>query len=168
MQNLVLNGRSYSIRDLKGQGLFRRVQVDDEPVNVEILREISADPIVLIARVGSRVLRVSVARPVEGSCSVEINGRVLTARLEEIPTKSDSSQTKTLEGPVTVRSPMAGKIAAVKVSEGSHVEVGQAIVMLEAMKMENEIASPTSGTVKAVYARPGALAKPGEKLVLIE
>ena len=71
-------------------------------------------------------------------------------------------------GPVVVSSPMAGKIAAVRTSMGAVVDEGQALVVLEAMKMENEIAAPKKGTVKEIYVKPGALARPGDKLVLIE
>jgi len=63
---------------------------------------------------------------------------------------------------------MAGKIASVKISVGATVEEGQALVVLEAMKMENEIAAPKRGTVKEIYVQQGSLTKPGDKLVLIE
>ena len=135
---------------------------------VELLQEIASKPPVLLVRVGHRVISVSAHELAdEGEYAIEINGRRISARLEEAPLES-STESKTVQGPVLVKSPMAGKIAAVKTSLGATVEEGQALIMLEAMKMENEIAAPKRGTVKEIYVKAGALAKLGEKLVLIE
>jgi len=88
--------------------------------------------------------------------------------LEHAPASTPIDHTRAVEGPVTVRSPMAGKIVGVKASTGAFIEEGEPLIMLEAMKMENVIAAPKRGTVKQVYVQTGALAKPGDKLVLIE
>jgi biotin carboxyl carrier protein len=62
---------------------------------------------------------------------------------------------------------MAGKIASVKASVDAKVEEGQSLMILEAMKMENEIASPKSGTLKELYVKHGDLVKAGDRLCLI-
>jgi pyruvate carboxylase subunit B len=49
-----------------------------------------------------------------------------------------------------VRSPMPGKITRIMVSQGELIEAGQGVVILEAMKMENEIKAPSAGIVKAI------------------
>lgn len=90
------------------------------------------------------------------------------ARLEEESSPVHVVDSRRVEGPFLINSPMAGKIASVKALVGATVEEGQALVVLEAMKMENEIAAPRKGTVKEVYVREGSLAKPGDRLVLIE
>ncbi len=68
-------------------------------------------------------------------------------------------------GAVTV--PMQGTIVKVLVSEGQRVEAGQAVVVLEAMKMENNIATETSGTVQEVRVSPGDAVGTGDVVVLI-
>jgi biotin carboxyl carrier protein len=129
----------------------------------------SADPLSLLVQSGTRVLRVSARRLDDpNSYAVEINDNPLIVELEPEVSQSLTSNTRAAEGPVTIRAPMAGKIVGVKASVGAVIEEGDALIMLEAMKMENVIAAPRRGTVKEVYVRTGTLAKPGEKLVLIE
>jgi acetyl-CoA/propionyl-CoA carboxylase biotin carboxyl carrier protein len=68
-------------------------------------------------------------------------------------------------GNVTV--PMQGTIVKVLVSVGDQVEAGQAVTVLEAMKMENNIAAETSGTVKEVRVKPGDAVGAGDTVVVI-
>lgn len=58
-------------------------------------------------------------------------------------------------GATQVKPPMPGKIVKVGVSAGDHVQPGEVLVILEAMKMQNEIVSPVEGTVKAVNVKEG-------------
>jgi acetyl-CoA/propionyl-CoA carboxylase biotin carboxyl carrier protein len=67
-----------------------------------------------------------------------------------------------------VTSPMQGTIVKTLVAEGDAVEVGQAVVVLEAMKMENHIVAEKAGTVKEVRVGPGDTVGPGDILVVIE
>ena len=98
---------------------------------------------------------------------MEVNGRPLTLTLEEDAPYGSNDESRTSDGPVLVNSPMAGKIASVKTSVDSKVEEGQSLMILEAMKMENEIASPKSGTLKELYVKHGDLVKAGDKLCLV-
>lgn len=67
-----------------------------------------------------------------------------------------------------VRSPMPGLLIAVAVSEGSRVEMGQAIAIMEAMKMQMEIRAPHAGTIRRVHAGPGQELVAGQLLVTLE
>ena len=98
---------------------------------------------------------------------MEVNGRPLTITLEEDAPSGPTVESRISDGPVLVNSPMAGKIASVKTSVDSKVEEGQSLMILEAMKMENEIASPKSGTLKELYVKHGDLVKAGDKLCLV-
>jgi acetyl/propionyl-CoA carboxylase alpha subunit len=59
-------------------------------------------------------------------------------------------------------------IVRVLVAENSEVEAGQGIIVVEAMKMQNEIKSPKKGTVKKISATPGAAVNPGDVLAIVE
>jgi biotin carboxyl carrier protein len=72
------------------------------------------------------------------------------------------------EGTALLRAPMPGKIVAVLVAEGSTVQVNQGIVVMEAMKMQNEIKSPKAGTVVKLNVAAGAAVNAGETLAVIE
>jgi biotin carboxyl carrier protein len=67
-----------------------------------------------------------------------------------------------------VTSIMPGKVVRVLVAPGDVVEPGQGLVVVEAMKMENEIGSPRSGRVKEVAVTPGLTVESGAKLVVLE
>lgn len=68
-------------------------------------------------------------------------------------------------GSVTVAAPMPGKILGVKANPGQAVKKGDVIVILEAMKMENEICAPQDGTVATVECAVGDSVETGKVLV---
>ena len=67
----------------------------------------------------------------------------------------------------TVEAPMPGNIMRVDVKQGDTVKAGQILVILEAMKMENEIVAPKDGTVAQVVTSKGAVVDTGSPLVVI-
>ena len=69
------------------------------------------------------------------------------------------------QGAETVEAPMPGTIFDIKVSEGDSVTEGQVLVVLEAMKMENEIVAPRSGKVAAINVSKGSAVNAGDPLV---
>ena len=71
-------------------------------------------------------------------------------------------------GDGTVLSPMPGRVLKVLVSEGDVVEAGAALVVVEAMKMENELVSQRAGTVRKVHVAPGQNVESGARLVEVE
>lgn len=72
------------------------------------------------------------------------------------------------EGSAQVVAPMPGKIVRVLVEAGAQVEAGDGLVIVEAMKMQNEMKSPRAGTVTAVKAEVGATVNAGDVLVVVE
>ena len=68
-------------------------------------------------------------------------------------------------GAVTVKAPMPGNILDVKVAAGASVKAGDVLVILEAMKMENEIVAPQDGTVASVNVNKGDTVNSGDVLV---
>ena len=72
------------------------------------------------------------------------------------------------DGPRKLLASMPGKIVRVLAPEGSTVEAGQGIIVVEAMKMQNELKSPKSGVVKRVLASEGDAVNAGDTLVIVE
>jgi biotin carboxyl carrier protein len=70
-------------------------------------------------------------------------------------------------GDVTIRAPMPGLVSNVLAQEGQEVTRGQAIVVLEAMKMENDLATPRAGVVKSVRVAKGQTVNQGDTLAVI-
>jgi biotin carboxyl carrier protein len=69
------------------------------------------------------------------------------------------------EGPQDVRAPMPGKIVKLLVREGDEVQEDQGLLVMEAMKMQNELRSPRTGRVERIYVAEGAGAETGAPLV---
>ena len=85
------------------------------------------------------------------------------------PAKAAASPEPTVSaGQEVIDSPMPGNIWKVLVAEGDIVKAGQTLVILEAMKMENELVSPIDGKVTKVMTSEGAIVNTGDKLVIVE
>lgn len=70
-------------------------------------------------------------------------------------------------GSVAVTAPMPGKILGVKAQAGAAVKRGQVILILEAMKMENEIVAPQDGTIASINVAVGDMVEPGATLATL-
>lgn len=71
-------------------------------------------------------------------------------------------------GPKKILAPMPGKVVRMLVDQGQPVEAGQSILVVEAMKMQNEIKSPKKGTVQKIVAVEGANVNAGDVLAVVE
>ncbi|MDE5872514.1 MAG: biotin/lipoyl-binding protein [Lachnospiraceae bacterium] len=71
------------------------------------------------------------------------------------------------EGGIKVVAPMPGKILSVKASVGASVKKGEVILILEAMKMENEVVAPEDGTVASINVSEGASVESGDTLATL-
>jgi biotin carboxyl carrier protein len=72
------------------------------------------------------------------------------------------------DGPKKVKAPMPGKVVRILVAEGATVEAGQGVVVIEAMKMQNELKSPKAGVVKKLVATEGMAVNAGDTLAVVE
>jgi biotin carboxyl carrier protein len=104
----------------------------------------------------------------ETSIAVEVRGHVY--EIEIVDPRAPRRKTGALagEGRQTIVAPMPGKIVRVLVREGDAVEPGQGIVVMEAMKMQNELKALRAGAVTALPVAEGAAVGAGEVLAIIE
>ena len=72
------------------------------------------------------------------------------------------------EGPQKIVAPMPGKVIRLMVAEKDEVEAGQGIVVVEAMKMQNEIKSPKKGVVQKILVTEGSNVNPGDSMAVVE
>ena len=110
--------------------------------------------------------------------NVTVNGTAYEITLEvvdaaDVKTAPAAAQTAPAAAPVaktdgeTVNAPMPGTILAVNVENGAAVKKGDVLMVLEAMKMENEIMAPCDGTVASVNVTKGAAVDTGAVLCVI-
>lgn len=109
--------------------------------------------------------------PLDGRLAVRVRGRVVRLEmLEQRRKKMKDAATAhfSLNGIIQVTSPMPGKVLRYLVEEQQEVEEGQGLVVIEAMKMENELQAPKSGVIKSISAKPGQTVDGGTLLLVIE
>ena len=111
---------------------------------------------------------------------VNVNGNVYEITLEIIdkaeigtaqpaaPAAQPAAAPANAQGACTVTAPMPGTILKVNVSNGMTVKKGQVLMVLEAMKMENEIMAPNDGKVVSVNVQQGASVETGTVLCSLE
>lgn len=111
----------------------------------------------------------------EGGVDVVVAGHRFRAFIGTGPAPEPRSLTITekrkVEEPSTevgvVYAPMPGRVASIAVHMGETVHIGQALLILEAMKMENEITAPRAGTVKHIHVSEGANVNKNDPLVTL-
>jgi len=146
------------------------VEIDGERVSARLV-DVPGTPVSLLT-VGDRVYRLIARRgDSRGRYTLSLDGRrfdveALDERTRTIRDLSAASAAAT--GPAPLVAPMPGLIVRVSVAVGDAVEAGQGLVVMEAMKMENELRARSGGTVTAVHATPGTAVEKGAVLVELE
>jgi biotin carboxyl carrier protein len=146
------------------------VRVDGQAVGVEVR---AAGPGIWILRRGSEQtvaqvdgrggkLAVAIRRP--GRDALVLAAEVTDARRATVVPAIRSTAGA---APVTVRSPIPGRLIKLLVKAGDAVAAGQTLVVLEAMKMENELAAPRAGRIAEVRGAEGTAVEAGQDLVVI-
>ncbi len=74
---------------------------------------------------------------------------------------------KRIQNGTTVSAPLPGNVLSIKVKTGETIKKGQVLVVIEAMKMENEVVSPADGTVREICVSKGQVVATGEVLLVI-
>jgi biotin carboxyl carrier protein len=104
---------------------------------------------------------------VDGSFVI-VDGQRFAVEVQDPRAPVRTQHSRGTDGRQTVCAPMPGKVVRILVAEGDHVEAGQGIAVVEAMKMQNEMKSPKAGRVVSLTAREGAAVVAGEALAAIE
>jgi biotin carboxyl carrier protein len=143
---------------IRAGGMFMRARLAD----------VNGTP-VKVLMIGDEVHRVVMQRgPRRGQYALWIDGHryeveALDERIRAI--RDLSSEGARSPGPAPLIAPMPGMIVRVNVRVGDTVQPGAAVVVMEAMKMENELRAPSAGVVRAVRVQAGAAVEKGAVLV---
>ncbi len=147
------------------------VQIDDGE-----LREVDACFVqngrALSLRVDGRMHLIDISprggRDGHGALEATVNGRYLELTvMDELDALALASVAE-VAGSGTVRAEIPGLVVALQAAVGQRVAPGEALLVLEAMKMQNEIAAPVAGTIAEVAVRVGQSVNAGDVLLVIE
>jgi acetyl/propionyl-CoA carboxylase alpha subunit len=154
--------------ELKREGGWIRAWIDGEPFDTEVSQP---EPNVFLFKHQGRIIEAFVEPDLGAgrSRSVWIKGNEYDVRIFD-PKRLRGSETVSGqdEGRAEIRSAMPGKVVRVLVELGDEVEKGAGVIVVEAMKMQNELKTPKSGTVKSIKVAEGDTVSAGDVLATIE
>jgi biotin carboxyl carrier protein len=132
-----------------------------------VLESRNVEPGVYWFNWNNRSIELSVTPSVDAYV-VSVNGH--QSSVEILDTRSALRKTAQLghSGEVELRAPMPGKIVKILVQEGAAIEANHGVLVMEAMKMQNEIKSPKAGVVKRIAVAEAAAVNSGELLAIVE
>ena len=146
------------------------VLINDQTVEIdpELLKTgVQVEPGVYSILVEGKSFEVRVFPATQG-WSVQVDGVRYTAEVRDPRNVSRRSKTARGAGRQNINAPMPGKVIRVLVHEGASVETGQGLVVVEAMKMQNEMKASRPGRVVEIRVRDGDTVGSGETLVVLE
>ena len=152
---------------IKRDGTRLVAEIDGRRHELEA-REIGSGVYLLI--VDGRVYECRVRPGARETFNVHIGSHLYTITLAD-PKRlrgAQASGAQAGEGTAQIVAPMPGKVVRVLVSLGAQVEAGDGLVIVEAMKMQNEMKSPKAGKVTALHAEVGSAVNAGDVLVMVE
>ena len=162
----VLGGEEHLIDiTARGGGRFR-IAIGERVLEVDAVH-LQGFAVSLIA--GSRSARCDIEPGKDGALSVLVGENVFPMELlDERRLRLRQAGGKfSLEGPQRIDAPRPGKVVRVLVKAGDEVAEGQGLIVVEAMKMENELKSPKAGKVTELHAVEGAAVESGAKLAVV-
>jgi biotin carboxyl carrier protein len=137
------------------------VEIVEAERGVWVLRRGSEQTVAAVDGSGAK-MTVELRRP--GADPLVLGAEVTDARRAKIAVPARAGNDAT---PVTVRSPIPGRVVKLLVKADDSVKAGQTIIVLEAMKMENELRAPRAGRVSAVRCAEGTAVETGQDLLTI-
>jgi biotin carboxyl carrier protein len=132
-----------------------------------VVDAVLARPDVLSLRIGNQAYEVKCER-VGGEQHLWVGSRRFAAEVRDPRSLRGRVRTTDDSGPKKLNAPMPGKIVRVLVSQGAEVEAGTGILVVEAMKMQNELKSPKKGTIQKIFVSEGAAVNAGDVLAIVE
>lgn len=161
--DIALDGKSYRLDLNRVDGRWS-CRVDGREVEVDA---VLARPDVLSLRIGNQAFEVKCER-VAGDMHLWVGSTRFDVEVRDPRSLRGRVRAVDDHGPKKLTAPMPGKIVRVLVEQGAEVEAGSGVVVVEAMKMQNEIKSPKKGTIQKILVSQGAAVNAGDVLAIVE
>lgn len=161
--DIAIDGKQYrlDLEQIEGRWACR---VDGHDVEVDA---VLARPNVLSLRIGNKAYEVKCER-VGGEMHVWVGSQRFAAEVRDPRSLRSRARSTDDQGPRKLTAPMPGKVVRILVSQGAVVEAGAGVLVVEAMKMQNEVKSPKRGTIQKILVSEGAAVNAGDVLGIVE
>jgi len=173
---VLVNRKPHKVKVLERNGAVFLVEVNEKTVMVKVKNMVRGKT--LIMEINSEPFQADVERTQRG-IKIRSGGKTFEVQCQPKIVKETAAKLEptliTARKPATtlavekdaVTAPIAGRIVLLKANVGKKVEMGECICILEAMKMENEVAAPKTGFVKEIRVSEGAIVNKGDVLAVI-
>jgi biotin carboxyl carrier protein len=164
--DIVISGRTYHV-ELTRQGSRWSGQIDGEPFSVDAMP--TARDILSIVEDSGKAYEVKRERALNGELHMLVGSSRYPCEVNDPRSlRTRRAGAGSTEGPQKIVAPMPGKVVRIIVPEGETVDAGKGVVVVEAMKMQNELKSPKAGKVQKMLISEGSTVNAGDPLAIIE
>jgi biotin carboxyl carrier protein len=161
--DVAIDGKSYRL-DLNHVDGVWSCRVDGREVEVDA---VLARPNVLSLRLGNKTFEVKCER-VGADIHIWVGSQRFSAEIRDPRSLRGRISADNDDGPRKLTAPMPGKVVRLLLSQGAAVDAGTGVLVVEAMKMQNEVKSPKKGTVQKILVSEGAAVNAGDVLAIVE
>lgn len=158
-----LDGKSYQLELNQVEGGWS-CRLDGREIEVDA---VLARPNVLSLRIGNKAYEVKCER-VASDIHIWVGSRRFAPEVRDPRSFRSRGRSVDEHGPRKLTAPMPGKVVRILLAQGSEVEAGAGVLVVEAMKMQNEVKSPKKGTIQKITVVEGAAVNSGDVLAIVE
>ncbi len=163
--DVIVDGKTHRLELSRGDTTWL-CKVDGEAIEVDAV--LTARDVMSVL-VGGKAYEVKRERSLQGELHLVIGSARYAVDVQDprsLRTRRAAAGAEA--GPQKLTAPMPGKIVRILVAVGDEVTTGQGIIVMEAMKMQNEMKSPKDGRVQKILTSEGSTVNPGDTLAVIE
>jgi len=161
--DVTIDGKNYRL-ELNRADARWACRLDGREVEVDA---VLARPDVLSLRIGNQAYEVKCER-VASDLHLWVGSARFAVEVRDPRSFRGRARAVDDHGPRKLTAPMPGKVVRVLVSQGAEVETGAGVLVVEAMKMQNEVKSPKKGTIQKILVSEGAAVNAGDVLAIVE
>ena len=163
LYDVIIDGKNYRLELERADGRWS-CRLDEREVEIDA---VLARPDVLSLRIGNRAYEIKSER-LGDDWRLWVGSAQFACEVRDPRALRSRARAADDQGPRKLTAPMPGKVVRVLVREGDAVEAGAGVLVVEAMKMQNEIKSPKKGTIQKMLAAEGVAVNAGDVLAIVE
>jgi biotin carboxyl carrier protein len=163
--DIIVDGKTHHVEVTRGEKLWS-CMVDGQEMEVDAA--LTARDVLSIL-VGGKAYEIKRERSLQGELHMVIGSARYAVDVQDPRSlRTRRAVAGSDAGPQKIKAAMPGKIVRILVVEGDEVKAGQGVIVMEAMKMQNEMKSPKDGRVQKVLTAEGSTVNAGDTLAIID